>query len=197
VVEKNCCRGLKFSNYRDAIPLTDADRREQVIDNPTVVKEPAYYEHLYGSLNDILFIGSIKRYLETLDISDFRPGAHATMNTAKELVLLALKTEIDFAVEDFRASCTRELVSRHDIDDFVRDAIRDPSSYSSAGPSLNTNYVTHVIAEVGMVSTGERVKDRGGTQHSIVIVDTQAWSIDRVRETPNPVLLKLIGKDRR
>src|SRR5262249_34904000 len=57
-IQKNCGRWLKFSNHQDAIPIDDKDRREIVIANPTVRKADAYYEWLYGLLNDPAFIGS-------------------------------------------------------------------------------------------------------------------------------------------
>ena len=186
-VEKNCCRGLKFSNHWDAIPFDNSDRREQVIANPTKPKAPEYYERLYGALGDRLFIGSVRRFLDTLDLSDFKPGAHAIMNEAKEQAIAVMKTDVESAIEDFKNDCGKDLVSRRDIDEGVR------IQHRFGAPAINTTHVTHAIANAGMVNTGHRIRDSQGTQHAIVIVNTSKWTLNNVKATSAQALLQIIG----
>src|SRR5262249_8965711 len=111
-IEKNCCRWLMFSNHDDAIPFDNTDRRVIVIANPTKRKEDAYYEWLYGLLNDHAFIGSVRHWLETKNIDAFRPGEHAPMNEAKMRVLNEMRNETERAVAEFKEDCGTELTSR-------------------------------------------------------------------------------------
>ena len=186
-IEKNCCRGLKFSNHWDAIPFDNSDRREQVIANPTTPKAPAYYERLYGALGDRLFIGSVRRFLDTLDLSDFKPGAHAVMNEAKQQAIAVMKTDVESAIEDFKHDCGKDLVSRRDIDDAVH------AQHPFGSPPVNSAHVTHAIANAGMTSTGHRVRDKLGHLHAIVIVNTSKWTLSSVKTTSPQALLQIIG----
>ena len=120
-IEKNCCRWLMFSNHPDAIPFDNTDRRIIVIENPTERKPPQYYERLFKLLDDKQFIASVWRLLERWDISDFRPGEHAPMNTAKTKALEWMLTDVERAVCEFKEDCKTELASRENIRAVVSD----------------------------------------------------------------------------
>lgn len=190
-VEKNCCRWLMFSNHRDAIPFDNSDRRIHVIENPTVRKEPEYYERLFGLLDDTSFIASVWRRLETLDIASFRPGAHATLNQAKRNALCEMMSDPERAVSEFKEDCETELTSR--------TIIRDHINWAISG-TVNENHLTHAITRAGMVSTGRRVKiaDSQGRiiRHSIVIVRGD-WTPESVAAVSVEVLTKILwSKDK-
>ena len=119
IVEKNCGRWLRFSNHWDAIPFDNTDRRDIVIANPTVRKPDAYYERLYGLLDDKDFIGSVRHWLETRDITAFRPGEHAPMNPAKQQALNEMMSETERAAAEFKEDCQTELTSRDEIKSHV------------------------------------------------------------------------------
>ncbi len=190
-IEKNCLRWLMFSNVLDALPFANGDRRIIVIENPTVCREASYYTRLYEMTNDDpLFIGSVRRYLETLDLSDFNPGERAPMNAAKEKALAAMKSDGDTAIDDFRHSCfdengvcVRPLVSRRDIVDALRPQ----------GSTANATSINHAINRAGMINTGRRVRDKWGSQHGVIIVDETQWTVEMVKEAAGEVLLKVIG----
>ena len=178
-IEKNCCRWLMFSNHRDAIPFDQTDRRIIVIENPTERQPAAYYEKLFGLLDDSTFIASVRMFLETLDIADFRPGEHADRNEAKQRVLHEMMSETERAVFEFKQECQAELTSRIAIRKFVDDATRAP---------VNENHLTHAITSAGMTNTGRRVTNRTGQRHSIVIVKG-AWTTEMVLEASTEALL--------
>ena len=143
-----------FSNHDDAIPFDNSDRRIIVIANPTIRKEDAYYERLYGLLNDKDFIGSVRHWLETKDITAFRPGEHAPMNQAKLRVLNEMMSETERAVAEFKEDCKTELTSRDAIKDHVANAItRNGSKFAN----VNDTHLTHAIRRAGMLNTGRRI----------------------------------------
>ena len=94
-----------------------------MIANPTIRKQDAYYERLYGLLDDKDFIGSVRHWLETKDITAFRPGEHAPMNQAKLRVLNEMMSETERAVAEFKEDCKTELTSRDAIKNHVSSAI--------------------------------------------------------------------------
>ena len=142
-VQKNCARWLIFSNYEDAIPFDTNDRRVIVIMNPTGRKDDAYYARLYDMVDDTAFIGSVRHWLETKDITSFRPGEHAPMNPAKLRVLNEMMSEVERAVAEFKEDCTTELTSRQAIKEYI------VSKVSSA--SVKDMYLTHAIRRAGVV----------------------------------------------
>jgi hypothetical protein len=192
-IEKNCARWLMFSNFDDAIPFDNADRRVIVIANPTVRKEDAYYERLYGLLNDIAFIGSVRRPLETKDISAFRPGEHAPMNEAKQRVLDSMMSDTDRAVAEFKQDCTTELTSRSAIKAYIENSC---TSHKGAGPS--EAHLTYAIKRAGMLPTGWRIlahKVSGEEMRfSVVIVHKDGgWDRELVEKADARKLLEAMG----
>ena len=117
-----------FSNKDDAIPFDSSDRRIRGVANPTIRKPDAYYERLYGLLNDKDFIGSVRHYLETRDITAFRPGEHAPMNQIKLQILNEMMSETERAVAEFKEDCRTELTSR----DAIKDHVATPSPETAA-----------------------------------------------------------------
>ena len=182
-VEKNCCRWLMFSNYRDALPFSNADRRIVVIDNPVKRKPAAYYKKLYGLIDDKNFIGSVRKYLESLDIADFNPGEHAPMNEAKVKALEVMTSDTDRAVCAFKEECTTDLVSMRSIRKYVE----------SCDAFTNNQHLNHAITEAGMTLTGTRVKFKA-LRHAVVIRNGK-WTAEDVKNAKTDVLVKEMGLD--
>jgi len=184
-IEKNCCRWLLFSNHDDAIPFDNSDRRVIVIANPTQPREAAYYERLYGMLEDGAFIASVRRWLETHDISGFRVGEHAPMNAAKQGALDAMLSETERAVIEFKEDCNSELTSRTSVRNHVE----------GRGEQIKENYLTHAIRRAGMVPTSRRLKLGDGRLHRLLIVGG-AWTVETVRTASEEALIEAM-KDRK
>jgi Family of unknown function (DUF5906)/Bifunctional DNA primase/polymerase, N-terminal len=183
-VEKNCCRWLMFSNHDDAIPFDNSDRRVIVISNPTERRSDEYYAQLYGMLDDGDFIASVRRWLEVMDIADFRAGEHAPMNEAKMRALHEMMTETERAVAEFKEDCATQLASRN--------LIRDHVSWSVSG-NLNEAHLTHAIRRAGMINVERRVTAKGGTRHRVVIVRGGPWTVDAVKGAADATLLVDMG----
>ncbi|SIO49708.1 hypothetical protein SAMN05443247_06525 [Bradyrhizobium erythrophlei] len=190
-IEKNCCRWLSFSNHEDALPFDNDDRRIEVIANPTERQKPEYYEKLFGLLDDSAFIGSVRRSLETLDISSFKPGAHATSNDAKKSALRVMMSETDRAVIEFKEDCKgkAELTSRAIIKARVKDCIN---------AEVNENHLSHAIARAGMTNTGHRIRmaiDKNypavTALQSIVVVGGD-WTLEKIKEKSVEQLAEIV-----
>jgi hypothetical protein len=181
-VEKNCCRWLMLSNHLDAIPFDNSDRRIAVIENPTVPQPPAYYERLYPMLNDLAFIGSIRKALEEWDISKFKPGEPAPMNEAKLKALESMETETQRACRQFKADWKYDIAFRDDIVTLI------------GGDKVNHAHLTMSIQEAGMTNPGRDVR-HGGRYKSVVVVRNQdVWTREKVKEVAADVLLKAMGR---
>jgi hypothetical protein len=192
VVEKNCGRWLEFSNHWDAIPFDNTDRRDIVIANPTTRKENAYYEWLYGLLGDKDFIGSVRHWLETKDISTFHPGEHAPLNQAKLQALNEMMSETERAVAEFKEECETELTSRNEIKDYVLK--------NNNNIPVNDTHLTYAIRRGEMVSTGRRIKaykkhDNNYTaekRFTVVIVRGE-WTPEIIKKADPNKLLAAMG----
>ena len=191
-VEKNCCRWLMFSNHVDALPFDNTDRRIWVIENPEERKPSAYYEKLFRLLDDKLFIASIRKLLETLDISTFRAGEHAPMNEAKKKALDFMTSDVERTVNDFKEDCKTELTSRETIREYIEEQLEDKR--------INEIHLTHAIETSGMISTGRRipVPDAWGKskRQSVVIVKADSgWTRELVQAALPDDLLDAMDKD--
>jgi hypothetical protein len=198
IVEKNCGRWLGFSNHWDAIPFDNTDRRDIVVANPTVRKPDAYYERLYGLLNDNAFIGSVRHWLETKDITAFRPGEHAPMNPAKLRAIDEMMSETERVVAEFKEDCGTELTSRDAIKNHVSAAI---TGNGGAFANVNDTHLTHAIRRARMVNTGRRIM--GYTKHTwsdtweekrfTVVIVRGEWTTEIVKKADANKLLAVMG----
>lgn len=162
-VERNCLRWLMFTNFPDALPFDNEDRRIVVIENPSERREASYYGRLYSLLSDGPFIASVRRWLEMVDVSGFNPGAHAPVNAAKRLALEALESELDRIVREFADSWPSELCGRDDVRRYARDCL--------GGQSPDERHLSHAMDRAGLVPTGVRVRV-GMALDRVVIVRT-------------------------
>jgi hypothetical protein len=157
IVEKNCCRWIMFSNHYDAIPFDDKDRRCNVVENPAVRKEADYYANLYALVDEPRFINSVRWYLQTLDIRDFKPGEHAPLNAAKDRALHLMKSELDHLLEEFKADCQYELTTRSIIE------------FQAVNSEVKEKELNFALKRAGLVSSGRRIRI-AGVKYSIIIV---------------------------
>lgn len=184
ITEKNCCRWLMFSNHYDALPFDKFDRRIIVIKNPTERKEPSYYEEKYNLLDDPLFIASVRKFLETRNISKFKVGELAPLNEAKQTALREMTGEVDRMVEDFKEDCKTNLVYRSMIKQYV----------SGFEGHVSDKYLGYAIKRSGMIVTERRVKaylsNNNPKRETIVIV--REWTPERVVRAEEEDLIKVV-----
>lgn len=90
-LEFNALRWLVFSNHKNALPLSDTDRRFRVVLHVAPQRSPEVYARLYALLQDPEFINSVGVFLRERDISGFKPGERPPMNAAKLAAVAAAK----------------------------------------------------------------------------------------------------------
>ncbi|WP_312463124.1 DUF5906 domain-containing protein [Comamonas sp.] len=90
-LEFNALRWLVFSNHKNALPLSDEDRRFRVVMHKAPPRAPAVYERLYAMLQDAEFINAIGVYLSERDIRRFKPGERPPLNADKLAAIAASK----------------------------------------------------------------------------------------------------------
>ena len=128
-IEYNSARWLFFSNHTGVIPLGEEDRRFYVVEHEGPVREPQYYERLYCSLADPLFVRSVAEILQRRDISGFKPGKHPPMTAAKDALIAFSRTDEDEMFRDLAARWPTEVISGREIRElFEDDVLRRPSS---------------------------------------------------------------------
>lgn len=158
-VEKNCCRWLFFSQYEDAIPFDNNDRRVIVIANPTTAAQPGWFSYLRSRMEHPEFFASIQHYLATLDLTAFKAGQHAPMNEAKRKALAAMESPALQAARQFAATWSEALATVSDLANFVGED--DWPKYSRA--------VRTLIETAGMEAPGKRIKIMGKPETLLIV----------------------------
>ena len=160
-VEKNCLRWMLFSNYLDAVPFENDDRRAVVIANPTTPRPPDYYERLYAMLAKPALPCAVREFLRTRDLSRFNPGERAPMNEIKMRALSAMASPIDDAVRAFKEEWPGLVAGRSDLKNYVMQHI-------GGGHQLNEKALTFAIGRAGMEAGPQVGQRRDGTRDHVI-----------------------------
>jgi hypothetical protein len=164
-VEYNSCRWLMFSNHTGALPLTEDDRRFWIVSHEGRPREPAYYEHLYGRLNDHLFAASVAELLRRRDLSKFKPGARPPMTAAKAELVAFGRTEDEITLRDIADMWPVDLITALELNNLLEDG----------GPSRPAT--RHAMDRVGIRKVSGKVKvSSQGTQTAYAVRNFDAWS---------------------
>ncbi len=182
-VEKNCCRWLMFSNHFDALPFDNNDRRIIVIRNPTERKSPGYYEHLYSLLNDTEFLGSVWKYLQTLDLTGFKPGEHAPMNDAKKFALDEQATDLEKAMQVFRDEWPGSVATTNQIRNFIH------TETDFDIDRVNNRHFSAAIKRAGMMSANRSIKIERRTERLVIVRDS---TVEEVKAMTPDALRKMV-----
>jgi primase-polymerase (primpol)-like protein len=164
-LEYNACRWLIFSNHTSALPLTERDRRFEIVrnDNPPMPAE--YYAQLYAAVKDPGFIAGVAELLRTRNISAFNPGAHALMNEAKREMVAASRSDADDVIA--------HLVANHPADVIVN---------SSLGGILNNQIVgrvtphqKHALERAGVRPYGKSIRVGSAVSKVSILRNHTIW----------------------
>lgn len=147
-LEYNACRWLIFSNHTSALPLTERDRRFNIIRNENPPMPSQYYVQLYATLKDPRFIAGVADLLGTRDISTFNPGAHALMNDAKKEMVAASRSDADDIVA--------HLVADHPSDVIANSTLGALLTNQMAGKM--TPHHRHALERAGVRPWGNSIR---------------------------------------
>jgi primase-polymerase (primpol)-like protein len=147
-LEYNACRWLIFSNHTSALPLTERDRRFNIVRNENPPMPPQYYVQLYATLKEPGFIASVAELLRTRDIATFNPGAHALMNEAKREMVAASRSDADDLVA--------HLVADHPADVIANSTLGALLTNQIAGKL--TPHHKHALERAGVRPYGKAIR---------------------------------------
>lgn len=159
-------RWLMLSNHVSAIPISKEDRRLIVIENPNVARPAAYYERLYGVLSNRSFIASVRRYLTTRNLQNFKPGEHAQMTAAKRDTVAASVTDMEMGAEEVVDSWNSDLILTADLAFQMRDA---------EGRPANGNAMRAAALDAGMMPRDKQIRFGGKPQRYWIVRNHDKW----------------------
>lgn len=143
-LEFNACRWLIFSNYRSALPLTDTDRRVEVVISSEKPQPPDYYKRLYAAIDAPFIIAAFAKFLADRDIRNFNPGRQALPTDDKRQVIEFNRSETQTNLIEFTASYPCELVTSKRL-----QGAAGFSGFGSDGPKF-----TYAVQDAGWEKVG-------------------------------------------
>jgi hypothetical protein len=182
------------SNYLDAAPIEEGDRRNFVIRSQLDLKalEPDYFDKLFHSIQHDA--GSIVAWLRTLPIhADFHPDGVAPMTEAKEAVILMSKDDISDRIKEIIED---DKSPQYSEDVVLFDALQDRLSSSAMGlKGENERKISMALAAMGYEKlgrtrvSGERHCLWGRTKNGIKMTLAEAKEIveRKVRESTTEI----------
>jgi hypothetical protein len=167
--EHNACRWLVFSNYDNALPLKDTDRRWRVIRHDAAPRSPETYTKLYALLNDAGFINAVGMYLRNRDIGSFNPGERPPMNDAKRAALNASKSTTQHSAEQLIRHWPSDVITNGDAAEVLSDG-QDKGVTAAA--------MRRAMNEVGALQygNGKPVKVRGQAWRCWILRNPDRWA---------------------
>jgi hypothetical protein len=182
VVERNAVRVLLLSNYDNAMWLDEDDRRFLVVrcaDTPHV-EGAAYYERLFGVLDQDDRLAEALGWLGALDIGGWNFRERAPMTAAKEEMAAATRGDMEVwvreAVEGRVAPFDRPVFTP------MLDAIGLPSR--ALGPNGGRQALGRALKAAGCVGVRYRrggALGTGGAQFRAVVMPWAAEALARLR----------------
>ena len=157
---KNCMNFIAFSNHDNALYVEKDDRRWFVVNSPAVRKAPEYYDTLIDNIDNRC--GEVLHYLQTRDISAFRPGATPPMTKAKQTI-------IDYSVSDLEAWIVDAIESKSapfDCDLVTIQDIRDNLPRQMQNGYTTQNRIVKILTDAGAVKLENRIATPDGSYKS-------------------------------
>jgi hypothetical protein len=162
-LEWNACRWLIFSNHTSALPINESDRRFNVVRNDNPPMPGSYYKQLYAALKDRQFIDAVAWMLKTRDISEFNPGAHAAMTSAKREMISASKTEADDVIDDLLATYTQDVITSGALSVLLNN-----------GQALKAHH-KHALERAGVRAYGKPMRHGGKLVKLSILRNWEKW----------------------
>lgn len=152
-IEYNCLRWLFFSNYLDALPVGDKDRRIEFIENPKQCRSYTYYGKLFNALKDPSFIASVRHRLGTTDISGFDPGKHAMKTEFRAAAITASQSGLERLIQGYLEHWQGTFTTLGHLTDFIRA--------EDDGKTPGRQLVTAVARQFGLHTSNVRISPDG------------------------------------
>ncbi len=187
----NTTNYIAFTNYADALPLTDTDRRWWIIFSPFATSAEmtaavadvaeslgAYFDRLHAAINQ--HPAELRKWLLDHPISaNFKPNGSAPMTAEKTLMIGMSASDEEDSVRDVLAHCegmrgvTKELFASRCMGEALMSADVDMS--------LNTTSRNRLFSKVGFTKLPKKVKWKGDS-HTIWVKGHRDMEPEKVRQ---------------
>lgn len=171
-VEFNAARWLMFSNHVSALPITEKDRRLNVVRNPAVPQSADYYARLYALLGVRGFVPAVRELLRRRDLAGFNPGERAMLNEAKQEMVFATTSEAAVAAHGVAQRYIADVILNSELRRFVFGEETGEETASERGS--RAQHLKRLASEAGMRPYPKTVKARVGVGKWVTV---RAWVI--------------------
>lgn len=169
-MEHNSCRWLLFSNHKNAIPMSDADRRWYVVHLALEPRDKTVYAYLYNVLRDPEFISSIGSWLRARDLSNFNPGERPPVTSAKRKAIEASKSDFQRLAALVVKHWPCDLITASDL-----LSVMSEGDMGAMGKKLNAAQ-KNALMDVGMHHLeGPIFDDNGQRVRCWIVRNVDAW----------------------
>lgn len=167
--EHNACRWLVCSNHKNAVPLSDNDRRWHVVHLTGAARDPSIYVYLYQLKDNPAFIDSLGAWLRMRDISQFKPGDRPPITAAKRKAIDASKTEYQKAAAQIVAHWPCDFIT-------VADLLNVMNEGDVTGARRINSAMRHALDDAGMHPVDTPIyDDNGNRQRCWLVRNVDAW----------------------
>lgn len=164
-LEWNACRWLIFSNHTSALPLTEKDRRFNVVHNERAPMPESYYAKLYATIKDAGFIEAVAWMLKTRDVAGFNPGAHAVMSEAKRDMIGASKSDADDIIAYLVTDHPSDIITNYRLAELLTN---------QQHTSLSAHH-RHALDRAGTKAYGKAVNFNGKIMKVRILRNFEVW----------------------
>ena len=165
---------LIFTNHRDALGLPENDRRVYVVQNPTEMQTPEYYDRLEAALND-LEAAKLFWWLTRRDVSDF-DHVYPPMTPGKMLMIEQNQSPGDAILEWVVETSASDLVTKKSLKTLVvRAATHLDYDTIKAKPGGIVKYIFGKIDKLKDVKNGFRIRGEWGRDEIRAIKRGDYW----------------------
>jgi hypothetical protein len=185
--EHNACRWLLFSNHKNAIPMSDADRRWYVVHLSLPPRPESVYAQLYALLDTPGFVDSVGIWLRSRDLSNFNPGRRPPVTAAKRKAIDASKSDVQRMANMIVQHWPSDLISVSDL-----TSIMFEGDMSGAGKRMSSA-MKHALQDAGMMLVERPLKDPITQQQSRVWIvrNVDGWLVKLTPLNYGPELAKM------
>lgn len=176
---------VSFTNFPDALPLDDNDRRHMILasawqSGETIRKflldEPTYFEDLWGTINgDTARPGALRKWLMEYELySEFDPKGRAPLTEARKNMVELNKSDVQLAFEDLVASGKNPRVSSELV---VASALAS-HLYDEGVENLKTKAITLFLQTNGYVKLPHRIRlsSESDNVESVYVKDPKSFN---------------------
>lgn len=169
-VEHNACRWLVFSNHKNAIPLSDTDRRWDVVHLSDMPRDEHVYAYLYACLEYPGYIESIRAWLAARDISAFNPGKRPPISKAKLAAIDATRSPYQRAALQIVQHWPADFITVADLISIMNDGDMNAKRLTAAQ--------RHALDDAGMTAIERPVYDDNNIRQRCWLVRNNGFWTD-------------------